>query len=128
MSRLVLDTHVALWWSFLPEKLSRTARKSLDDAAQLLLPSIIFWETALLIRKRRIELPVSVGEWLAGLEGGKRFLVVALDGETAIEADGLAMHEDPADRLIVATALRCKAALVTKDRAIRATKIVQVVW
>ena len=54
--------------------------------------------------------------------------VVPLDAEIAIEADGLQMHEDPADRFIVATALRCKALLVTKDRAMRSAKLVPVVW
>ncbi|MEO8181359.1 MAG: type II toxin-antitoxin system VapC family toxin [Deltaproteobacteria bacterium] len=124
----MLDTHTALWWSFLPEKLSRTARKALDNAAELLLPGIIFWEAALLVRKKRIELPVTLEAWLNGLESSDRFRVVALDGAIAIRADGLRMHEDPADRFIVATALGCKAPLVTKDRAIRSAKLVQVVW
>lgn len=128
MNTLALDTHTALWWSFLPEKLSRTARKSLDEAGQLLLPSIIFWEAALLVRKRRIELPVTLTEWLRGLESSERFRVVALDAATALDADKLQMHDDPADRFIVATALRCKVPLVTKDRAIRSTKLVKVVW
>jgi PIN domain nuclease of toxin-antitoxin system len=125
---LVLDTHTALWWSFLPEKLSRTARKALDNAAELLLPGIIFWEAALLVRKKRLELPVTLEAWLSGLEGSDRFRVVALDGSIALHADGLSMHEDPADRFIVATALRCKAPLVTKDRAIRSANVVEVVW
>lgn len=128
MKTLVLDTHAALWWSFLPEKLSRTARKSLDEAEQLLLPGIIFWEAALLVRKRRIELPVTLAAWLRGLESSQRLQVVALDAEIAIQADGLRMHDDPADRFVVATALQCKAPLVTKDRAIRAAKLVPIVW
>jgi PIN domain nuclease of toxin-antitoxin system len=128
MSALVLDTHVALWWSFLPEKLSRTARKSLDSAAELLIPGIVFWEAALLVRQRRIELPVTSSEWLDGLESSGRIRVVALDARIAIDADALEMHDDPADRFIVATALQCKAPLVTKDRVIRSTKLVRVVW
>jgi len=125
---LVLDTHAALWWSFLPEKLGRTARKALDEAEELLLPGIIFWEAALLVRKGRIELPVTLEAWLSGLESSQRLRVVALDARIALDADALRMHDDPADRFIVATALRCKAPLVTKDRAIRSTKLVQVVW
>lgn len=128
MNTVVLDTHTALWWSFLPEKLSRVARKALDDAPELLFPGIVFWEAALLVRKRRIELPVSLDAWLEGIESSERLHVVALDGAIALEADGLQMHEDPADRFIVATALRCKAPLVTRDRAIRSAKLVQVVW
>jgi PIN domain nuclease of toxin-antitoxin system len=128
MSALVLDTHVALWWSFLPEKLSRTARKSVDSASELLIPGIVFWEAALLVRKGRIQLPVSPSMWLDGLESTGRIRVVALDARIAIDADALEMHDDPADRFIVATALQCKAPLVTKDRTIRSTKLLQVVW
>lgn len=128
MNTLVLDTHTALWWSFLPDKLSRTARKALDDAAELLFPGIIFWEAALLVRKKRIELPVTLDAWLQGLASSDRFRVIALDGSIALHADGLRMHEDPADRFIVATALRCSAPLVTKDRAIRSAKLVEVLW
>jgi PIN domain nuclease of toxin-antitoxin system len=128
VSSLVVDTHAALWWSFLPEKLSRKARKSLDSADQVVIPAIVFWEAALLVRKRRIELPVTIGEWLDGLESGGRWRVVALEARIALAADALQMHDDPADRFIVATALQCNAPLVTKDRAIRSSKLVAVVW
>jgi PIN domain nuclease of toxin-antitoxin system len=128
VNTLVLDTHAALWWSFLPDKLSRTARAALDTATELLIPGIVFWETALLVRKGRIELPVAVDEWLSGLESSSRIGIVALDARIAIHAAGLRMHEDPADRFIVATALHCEAPLVTKDRTIRSTKLLQVVW
>jgi PIN domain nuclease of toxin-antitoxin system len=128
MSSVVVDTHAALWWSFLPEKLSRKARKSLDVADQVLVPAIVFWEAALLVRRRRIELPVTVGEWLSGLESGARWRVASLDARIALDADRLQMHDDPADRFIVATALHVDAPLVTKDRNIRATKLVAVVW
>lgn len=128
MTSLALDTHAALWWSFLPEKLSRKARDAVDSATQLLLPGIIFWEAALLIRKKRIELPVSVGDWLSGLESSDRWRVVALDARIALAAEGLKMHADPADRFVVATALHCGVPLVTKDRAIRSSKHVQIVW
>lgn len=128
MSSLAVDTHAALWWSFLPEKLSRKARKELDTANELVISGIVIWEVALLVRKGRIELPVPVSEWLSGLESSARWRIVPLDARIALDADGLEMHEDPADRFIVATALRCQVPLVTKDRAIRASKLVPIVW
>ena len=128
MTSLAVDTHAALWWSFLPDKLSRKARKELDTANELVLSGIVLWEVALLVRKGRIELPVSVAEWLSGLESSARWRIVALDARIALDADALEMHEDPADRFIVATALRCQVPLVTKDRAIRASKLVPIVW
>jgi PIN domain nuclease of toxin-antitoxin system len=128
VSSFVLDTHAALWWSFLPDKLSRKARTNLDSADKILIPAIVFWESALLVRRRKIELPVTVGEWLSGLESSERWQVVGLEARIALAAEGLPMHDDPADRFIVATALHCGAPLVTKDRAIRSSKLVAIVW
>lgn len=128
MTALVLDTHAALWWSFFPEKLSRTAAQLLEEAETLVFPAIVFWETALLVRKRRLELDVPPDVWLRGLKSSARTRVVALSADIALRADQLVMHDDPADRFIVATALRAGAPLLTRDAAIRATKLVPTVW
>lgn len=128
MTVLVLDTHAALWWSFFPEKLSPTAVEALEAAETLVFPAIIFWETALLVRKRRIELKLSTAAWLRGLKSSSRTVIMPLTAKMALRADQLAMHDDPADRFIVATALRADAPLVTKDAAIQATKLVPTIW
>jgi PIN domain nuclease of toxin-antitoxin system len=128
VSAVVLDTHAALWWSFLPDKLSRTATKALDEADELVIPAIVFWETSLLVRKRRIELPVSAASWLRGLRTTARAKVAPLTAAIALRADALRMHDDPADRFIVATAVGRSLPLVTKDRAIRSAKLVTTIW
>jgi PIN domain nuclease of toxin-antitoxin system len=128
VSALVLDTHVALWWSFLPEKLSPTAAKALAEAETLVFPAVVFWETALLVRKRRLELVLGPAAWLQGLRSVARVKIASLTAEIALRADQLSMHDDPADRFIVATALRVRAPLVTKDAAIQATRVVKTIW
>lgn len=128
MTAVVLDTHVALWWSFFPEKLSATATKALDRAETLVFPAIVFWEVALLVRKRRLELPHPPTAWLRELRSISRAKLVSLSAALTLHADRLEMHADPADRFIVATALRAGAPLVTKDAAIRSTKLVQTIW
>ena len=128
MTALVLDTHAALWWSFFPEKLSDTAAKALDQAETLVFPAILFWEVALLVRKRRLELPRSPAAWLRELRSISRAKVVSLSAALALRADQLEMHADPADRFIVATALQSGVPLVTKDAAIRSAKLVRTIW
>jgi PIN domain nuclease of toxin-antitoxin system len=128
VTALVLDTHAALWWSFFPEKLSDTAGKVLEEAETLVFPAIVFWETALLVRKQRLELELSPAAWLRGLRSSSRARVVALTAEIALRADQLVMHDDPADRFIVATALRAGAPLVTRDAAIRSAQLVPTIW
>lgn len=128
MTSLVLDTHAALWWSFFPAKLSRKATAALAAADELVFPSIVFWETSLLIRKGRIALPISPDEWLRGLMTTVRAKAAPLTATVALHADRLDMHDDPADRFIVATAAARGAPLVTKDAAIRAAKLVPIIW
>lgn len=128
MTVLVLDTHAALWWSFMPEKLSRTAANALARAETLVFPAIIFWETALLVRKRRLEIEITPAAWLRGLKSSSRTVIMPLTAKIALRADQLAMHDDPTDRFIVATALRASAPLVTKDAAIRSTKLLPTIW
>ena len=128
MSALVLDTHVALWWSFLPERLSPAAAKALSQAETLVFPAVVFWETSLLVRKRRVELELAPAAWLQGLRSVARVKIAPLTAEVALRADQLSMHDDPADRFIVATALRVRAPLVTKDAAIQAANVVKTIW
>lgn len=128
MTRVALDTHAAVWWSFLPDKLSARAFAALNEADELLFPAIVFWETSLLLRKRRLDLPIGPAAWLRGLTTTARARIVPLTARIALRADWLGMHDDPADRFIVATALAKAAPLVTKDRGIRAAKLVETIW
>lgn len=119
---IVLDTHALIWLSEGAPKLGPGARKLADDALAdeaLAVSAISFWEVAMLRRRGRIELNQPVGAWRSGLlEVG--LLEIGIDGELAVTAAELAdFHEDPADRLIVATAARLGATLVTADRRIR---------
>lgn len=127
---IVLDTHAAIWWSQDPELMGREASASIHDADRILIPSIVFWETALLVRKRRLELKsgISVVEWAEKLLSIPRVTEEPLTHLLAIEADALSMHPDPADRFITATAIRNHAILVTKDQLLRDLSFVKTAW
>jgi len=84
---------------------------SMDDG----IPTICLWETALLVRKGKLELDLRVGDWARSILGIPRARELPLDATTAVRADGLEMHPDPADRFVVATALQHDAVLVTGD-------------
>jgi PIN domain nuclease of toxin-antitoxin system len=87
-------------------------------ADELLVSAISFWEVAMLAAKRRIELGMSPAELRRrSLEQGIH--EVPVDGVLAIAAAELPrFHGDPADRLIVASALSREAQLVTADRTL----------
>jgi PIN domain nuclease of toxin-antitoxin system len=117
----VLDTHVLVWLAEDSPSLGRRAARLADRAMardQLLVCAISFWEIAMLAAKRRLRLALTAATIRQRvLEQGIR--EVAVSGAIAIAAAELAgLHGDPADRLIVATALSLEGTLVTGDESI----------
>lgn len=125
---LVLDTHVAVWWAGDPGRLGRNARARLETEDRLGIPSIVFWEVALLVRRRKLDLGMPVADWADTILSVPRVEPLPLTAEVALQADALKMHPDPADRFIVATALRHGVPLVSKDRLLRTLRFVVTVW
>ena len=117
---LLLDTNALLWLRRGDSRLGRAARREIERAWQsdeLAVSAISFWEVGMLVNKGRIRLADDIPAWRRDhLEQG--MVEIPLDGETAIRAVQLTdFHADPADRLIVATALAGHR-LVTSDRRI----------
>ena len=78
-----------------------------------------FWEMAMLKSKGRISFPEDVGRWRLE-QLGQGLIEIPVDGDIGIRANALAdFHADPADRIIVATALGGHR-LVTADERILA--------
>ena len=125
---LVLDTHAAVWWAGEPRRLGRAAQARLANEDRLGIPAIVFWEVALLVRKGRLDLGMPVSVWTQAIQSVPRVEALPLTAEIAVQADELEMHADPADRFIVATALRYGVALVSKDRLMRTLRFVETVW
>ena len=125
---LVLDTHAALWWAGEPRRLGRAAQARIAGEDRLGIPAIAFWEVALLVRKRRLDLGMPVSAWTQAIQTVPRVEALPLTAEIAAQADELEMHADPADRFIVATALRHGAPLVSKDRLMRSLRFIETIW
>ncbi len=119
---------MAVWWAGDPRRLGRAARARIAAAERLGIPAIVFWEVALLVRKRRLALGMSVSAWTRVIQTVPRVEALPLTAEIAVQADELEMHQDPADRFIVATALRHGAPLVSKDRLMRSLRFVETIW
>ena len=117
----LLDTQVLIWMRFGNRRLRSQTRQQIDRALQAgnaAVSAISFWEIALLHEKRRLTLLHDIAAWRRTLlqEG---LIEIPVDGEIGIRANELAdFHADPADRLIVATALVGGHQLVTADRRI----------
>ena len=114
---ILLDTHVLLWSRVgvrrIGPKCMRLFEHGLRDAT-LAASAISFWEVAMLQEKGRIDLSHDLRAWRTRLlDDG--LIEIPVDGDIAIRANELTgLHPDPADRLIVATALGGHT-LVTAD-------------
>ena len=87
------------------------------EAAEVAMSAISFWEMEMLRAKGRIGYPDDVSKWRLE-QLGQGLIEIPVDGEICIRANALAnFHADPADRIIVATAMNCHQ-LVTADRRI----------
>lgn len=115
---VVLDTNALVWALEGDKALGRRAEHMIDQAVLdgvAHVSAISFWELSLKIRKGKFRLAQPIADWRASvLRLGVR--EVAIDGTIGIAANELPnMHDDPADRLIVATALNLGASLATSD-------------
>ena len=120
---LLLDTHVLVWLDEASPRLGTEALQAINRAlasGQLGVASISFWEIAMLARKRRLDIRIELDVWrFELLQSG--LLEIPLQGSTSLRAGQLQeFHVDPADRMIVATAIEHSATLVTADQKILA--------
>ena len=127
---ITLDTHTAVWWIQDPDALSASATAALARAQQILIPAIVYWEVALLVRKGRLRLSGKQppGAWARQLLAIPRVREVPLDHALAIAADAADMHSAPADRFIATTSISHDAPLVTKDKLMRDLGWLDTVW
>lgn len=104
-------------------------RRRIESARRILVPAISPWELAMLVAKRRLELDRPVIRWIGQALALPRVELAALTPAIAVRAAGLGagFSGDPADRLIVATALEAGAPLFTRDASLRASPIVETV-
>ena len=130
---IVLDTHAWIWAVSNPELLSVPARDAFHeavDAGRVILSSISVWEIALLAQKGRLELTMHISDWIAKSEALPFFHFIPVNNGIALKSVNLPgpLHPDPADRVIVATALTEGIPLVTKDHKLRQYRHVRTLW
>jgi PIN domain nuclease of toxin-antitoxin system len=118
---MLLDTHVLVWLTEGVSDLGARARVAIDSALAddgVLVSAISFWEIAMLASKGRLTMvqpPAAYRRDVLALGIGE----LPVTGEIGIEAARLeALHPDPADRLIIATAALARQVLVTADQRI----------
>jgi len=130
---ILLDTHALIWWVNDPSQLSTVAQSATEEARKrnaLYVSCISSWEIALLVQRNRLQLSLDVRDWLARCEALPFLSFMPVTTAIAVESTRLPdfPHADPADRIIVASALSLGAKLITKDEKIHQYRNQLSVW
>lgn len=127
---IVLDTAAWIWCASDPERLTPAARRAIDRAEHAFVSAISVWEVAMLVAKRRIQLDRTVEQWVDIALALPGIQLAPLEPAIAVRSTKLPgeFHPDPADRIIVATALEKSVSILTPDERIRSYPHVQSIW
>lgn len=130
---IVLDTHTLVWWVTNDAELSEKAKKAIDReraGGEVVISAISAWEIAMLVDRGTLAFSMDIDSWLSTVREIPRVRFAPVDVDVAVKSVQLpgVFHKDPADRMIVATARKFAAPLVTKDLKIRAYAHVKTIW
>jgi PIN domain nuclease of toxin-antitoxin system len=118
---VVLDTSALLFWLFAPERLSANAAQAIAAATQIVISSISIWEIGIKVQRGKLELPLSPEVLVARLNETRGVRIEPVTEKTWLQNLALTWdHKDPADRIIIATAVLLNCPLLTSDLEIRA--------
>ncbi|WP_419663515.1 putative ribonuclease VapC22 [Desulfosarcina variabilis str. Montpellier] len=130
---ILLDTHAWIWFLSDPGLISQKAIELVEKAVHnnaVYISSISIWEIALLVAKKRLILKIEISEWISKAERLRFFQFLPVDNSIALKSVNLPqpLHSDPADRIIIASALALDVPLITRDEKILNYPYVQSVW
>jgi len=116
--RLLLDTHIFLWFILGEERIKPSVRASIENADVAYLSVISLWETTIKFNLGKLALPEPPLPWLAVQREEHGIESLPLN-ETAIQrlATLPLHHRDPFDRILVCQALEHDLQIITVDPA-----------
>jgi PIN domain nuclease of toxin-antitoxin system len=115
--KLLLDTHVLLWWIGGSGELSRRARAAIGSGRNACLVSVASgWEIAVKVSLGTLRIEGALDRFLPEQLAANGFQPLPIDLKHAARVATLPFHHrDPFDRLLVAQALEEELAVVTAD-------------
>lgn len=115
--KLLLDTHIFIWWADHPEKLSPAALSALEDEANELLLSVAsVWEMQIKIQLGKLKLSLPLKELVKTQQQTNDITISPVELTHVLALDALPFHhKDPFDRLLIAQSNEEDLTLVTAD-------------
>lgn len=115
--KLLLDTHIFIWWADQPEKLSHAALSALqDEANELLLSVASVWEMQIKIQLGKLKLGLPLKDLIKNQQETNQLNLLPVELKHVLALDALPFHhKDPFDRLLMAQSLEEDLTLVSVD-------------
>ncbi|SCL37989.1 PIN domain nuclease, a component of toxin-antitoxin system (PIN domain) [Micromonospora pallida] len=114
--RLLLDTHIVIWWLADDPALPDDLKDQLDHEPDVYVSSATIWEVAIKQAMGKIKEPNDLPERIRN----SGFRELPITAEHAIVAGRLPLiHRDPFDRMLIAQALCADLTLVSRDVEVR---------
>ncbi|MFF6889070.1 type II toxin-antitoxin system VapC family toxin [Streptomyces microflavus] len=111
--RLLLDTHVILWWLGDSDELSGQVKDLLDTEPSVHLSAVSAWEIAIKQSLGKLDGPDDLAERVRD----SQFTSLPITAGHGVRAGRLpALHRDPFDRILVAQAQIEGMTVVTRDK------------
>lgn len=127
--RVLLDTHVFLWWNENNAALSKKASRILADPGNTLIFSVASaWEITIKAQSGKLRLPEDASSYIRTRTShyGMEILAIRLEHALALESLPL-LHRDPFDRIMIVQSQIESLAILTADPAIRGYSV-DAVW
>ena len=123
MNSFIFDTHVWYWIIIGSDKVPRKIRNKINSAipaGNIKVSIISAWEIAMLESKGRIKMHINCLDWIKKALAAPSIALCNLTPDIIYESIHLpgSMHNDPADKMIIASARILNATLVTIDKNI----------
>jgi PIN domain nuclease of toxin-antitoxin system len=121
VTRLLLDTHLWLWWQMDSGRIPLEVRASIASKdAEVYLSAVSSWEMAIKIASGKLQLPRPLEEMVPESLLADDFRNLPLQPHHCFELGRLPMHHrDPFDRMLIAQARVENLTLVTADKQFR---------
>jgi len=127
---LLFDTHAFIWLASTPKELSPAAKRAIQgNADNLYISSISALEIAILVKRKRLILPLGTAEFIDRALKQHGIHEIPLDRSIAIASTCLPdIHNDPFDRIIIATAQLNGMSIVSRDRLLQSYPGIRIIW
>jgi len=130
---ILLDTCAIIWDALDQSKLTTKALKAIDRADKnnaLIISDISIWEIAMSVKKGRIEIDTNAATFINLFIQSRNISVVQISPEIAELSTNFdpGISTDRADRLIAATSIFHNAQLVTADKKLLGSEMVDTLW